>query len=115
MSMAEFVSLMNHTLILKKMERSYEGELSVVSTQTLKGSVEFGNNLIIEKKDNPGETLVARAIVYFKNDAVIDIEHENWEIEQTAPQIISRMEVKKIDPIIDKRNGSIHHYELAVI
>ncbi|MEN8907898.1 MAG: hypothetical protein ABF289_18255 [Clostridiales bacterium] len=115
MSMAEFNALMNHDVILKKMVRSYEGELSVDSFQVLKGCVEFGSNLIIEKKDNPGETLLAKAIVFLKDDAVIDVEHEGWEVEQTAPQIISKLEVINIDPIIDKRSGQIHHYELAVI
>ena len=115
MSLAAFNSLMNHEVILKKMVRSYEGVLSVNSSQTVFGCVQFGNHLIKTDKDDPDETLMARAIVFFKDDITVDVTHENWEIEQLTPIAVPKLEVIKIDPICDEQTGAIHHYEMWVV
>lgn len=113
--MIEFNKLMTHSITLKKMDRDYKGKLSMSSSQSLKGFVQFGNHLVRKDKDDPDELVTAKAIVFLKNDAIIDITHENWEIDQTSPQTRLGMEVISIDPIDDPRSGNTHHYEIAVI
>ena len=46
MSMIEFEKLMTHTLTLRKRKRNESGDFSDISNSTLKGFVQFGNNLI---------------------------------------------------------------------
>ena len=116
MSMIEFNKLMTHDVNLKKIELDYKNAKTVLSSQSLKGFVQYGNKMIrAERGDRAGEDVVSTAIVFLKDDAVIDIEWENWEVDQTAPQTRSSLEVVKIDPIDDPRTGLTHHWELAVL
>jgi hypothetical protein len=111
MSMASFNALMNHTVILTKVTRNGYGDFSDISSTTIKGHVQYGETFVTNKK---GEKLLAKAIVFLKDDCGIDISHPYWKINQTAPQIRNDMEVINIDPIDDPRNGLTHHFELAV-
>lgn len=112
MSLASFEKLMTHTLTLIKRARNSAGDFYNVSSETgVKGFVEYGNHLITTDKD---EEKKATAIVYFMDDLNIDIEHDYWMIDQTAPQNRPNMEVLKIDPIDDPQTGETHHYEIYV-
>jgi hypothetical protein len=103
---------MTHTLTLRKREKNSAGEFSdAESTSGLKGFVEYGTNLKIEKY---GEEIKVKAIIFLKNNCEIDVDYEYWMIDQTAPYIRSNMEVLEIYPIDDPRTGQTHHFELAV-
>jgi len=111
MSMIEFEKLMTHTLTLRKRKRNESGDFSDISNSTLKGFVQFGNNLIEKSKD---EKILSTAIIFLKNDCGIDISHEYWMVDQTAPYVRPNMEVLKIDPIDNPETGLTHHFELMV-
>lgn len=111
MADTQFNRLMTHTITLKKMERDAVGDFSVVESTSLKGFVEYGNSLKIVKDD---EEINVTAIVYLKDDCGISIDYPYWQIDQTYPQTRTGMQVLKIDPIDDPRNGQTHHYEVAV-
>ena len=108
----EFVRLMSHALTIRKRDRDWQGNFSDVKTYTgEKGFVQYGKRLVTNLK---GEEVIASAIVFLKNNAPIDPEHEHWMIDQTEPYVRENMEVIRIDPIDDPRTGKTHHYEVAV-
>ena len=112
MSLASFNKMMNHSITLKKMQRNAAGDFSIISSDTLKGFVQYGNNLIINEK---GEKILSTAIVFLKDDCGIDINYSYWQIDQTFPQVRSNMEVLKIDPIDHPlQAGKTHHFEIMV-
>ena len=111
MSMPEFNKMMTHEIQLIKRTKNESGDFSNLSTTKSKAFVQYGNHLI--EKEN-GEIFKAIAIVFLNDSIVIDISHPYWFINQTKPYIRSGMEVLKVDPIDDPRNGKIHHYELFV-
>ena len=111
MSMPEFKALMTHTVVIRKMEKNLTGDLSEVSNETVKGFVEYGRHLKIEKEK---ETYISNAIVFLKDDCNIDTSYKYWQIDQTAPVIKLKMEVLKIEAVDDPRTGNLHHYELIV-
>jgi hypothetical protein len=108
MSMPEFKKLMNHTIVLKKLKRNESGDFSIISSSTIKGHVEYGNHLIEKSKD---EKIMCTAIVFLLDNCGIDINHENWKIDQTLPYNRPNMEVVKIYPVDDPQTGNTHHYE----
>lgn len=113
MSIAAFNKMMNHSITLKKMQRNAAGDFSIISSDnTLKGFVQYGNNLIINEK---GEKILSTAIVFLKDDCGIDINYPYWKIDQTSPQTRTNMEVLKIDPIDHPlQAGKTHHFEVMV-
>ncbi|OFW61770.1 MAG: hypothetical protein A2Z35_05935 [Actinobacteria bacterium RBG_19FT_COMBO_36_27] len=112
MSLAEFVSMMTHDVVLKKRKRSSSGDFSVVSTSpSLKGFVQYGNFLVTTEK---GEEVKATALVFLQDDCGIDVNYPYWMIDQTAPQVRGDMEVIKIDPVSNPLTGNTHHFECAV-
>lgn len=111
MSMIEFEKLMTHTLTLRKRDKNESGDFSDISSVSLSGFVQFGNNLIEKSKD---EKMLSTAIVFLKDDCGIDISHEYWMVNQVAPYNRPNMEVLKIDPIDDPETGLTHHFELMV-
>ncbi len=111
MSMVSFINLCKHTITLIKRDRNVSGDFSNVSSTSMKGHVQYGNHLITTEK---GETVLATAIVFLKDDCGIDINWPYWFVNQTAPYTRLNMEVLKIDPIDDPRTGKTHHFELAV-
>lgn len=111
MSLASFISLMTHDIILRKRNRNVSGDFYDIYSSNLKGFVEYGNKLITTEK---GEELKATAIIYLLDNCGIDINWEYWMIDQITPYSRINMEVLKIDPIDDPRNGQTHHFEIAV-
>lgn len=112
MSIAIFNSMMTHNITLKKRTRTKEGNFQVVSTYPEKGFCQYGNKII---KLKTGEEVMSTAIIFLKNDSNININHDYWIIDQTAPQTRNNMEVLQIDPIDDPTNqGKTHHYECIV-
>lgn len=112
MSVTIFNSMMTHNITLKKRTRTKEGNFQVVSTYSEKGFCQYGNKII---KLKTGEEVMSTAIIFLKNDSNININHDYWIIDQTAPQTRNNMEVLQIDPIDDPTNqGKTHHYECIV-
>lgn len=112
MSLVEFNSLMTHTITLTKRKRNSNGDMQIVdTTPDLKGFVQYGNHLKVEKD---GESFLSTAIVFLKDDCGIDPNYPYYLISQTAPYIRNDMEVLKIDSIDDPRTGITHHFEIIV-
>lgn len=111
MSLPSFNSLMTHSVILRKRQRNSSGDFSDISSSSVEGFVEYGNNLITTEK---GENVQSTAIVYLKDNCGIDINWAYWMIDQTNPYTRNNMEVLKINPIDDPRNGLTHHFEIYV-
>lgn len=112
MSIAAFNALMTHSVTLKKRTRTKEGNFQVSSTYSERGFCQYGNKII---KLKTGEEIMSTAIIFLKNDSDIDINHDYWIIDQTAPQSRINMEVLQIDPIDEPTNqGKTHHYECIV-
>ena len=108
----EYAQLMTHTLTIRRRERDWQGAFQdVLVTPGVAGFVEYGKRLVTDRK---GEEVLAAAIVFLRNDAPVDSEHPHWMVDQTAPYVRENMEVIRIDPIDDPRNGETHHYEAAV-
>ncbi len=108
----QFARLMTHTLTVRKRERDWQGAFQeVITTPDVKGFVQYGKKLVTDRK---GEEVVASAIIFLRNDAPVDSEHEHWMIDQTTPYTRENMEVIRIDPIDDPRTGNTHHFEVAV-
>ena len=112
-SIDSFNKIMTHTITLIKRQRTKEGNFkNIVSYPGEKGFCQYGNKLITLKT---GEDIMSTAIIFLKNDSNIDIDHEYWLINQTAPYVRSNMEVLQIDPIDNPVNkGETHHYEVIV-
>ncbi len=105
MSVVVFNSLMKHDLILRKMKRNVSGDFSIISTDDLKGHVEFNNKIITKKND---EEVKATSLVFLKNDCGIDVDYPYWNIN-----FRKEMEVLEINEVCDPNNGgSVHHYEI---
>ncbi len=103
---------MSHVLTVYKRERDWQGAFQILETHVgVRGFVEYGKKLVTDRK---GEEVVAAAIVFLRNDAPVDPEHEHWMIDQALPKIRTGMEVIRIDPIDDPRTGNTHHFEAAV-
>lgn len=111
MSMPEFEKPMTHSIQLVKRIKNESGDFSNFSTATYKAFVQYGNHLI--EKEN-GEVFKAIATIYLNDSVTIDVAHPYWLINQILPYSRENMEVLKIDPIDDPRNGKTHHYELYV-
>jgi hypothetical protein len=111
MSLQAFVSLMTHSILLRKRTRNSSGDFSDISNSSIPGFVEFGNELVTTEK---GEKVQSTAIIYLKDDCGIDINWPYWMINQITPYTRNNMEVLKINPIDDPRNGKTHHFECYV-
>lgn len=112
MSLASFNAIMTHKITLKKRKRNSTGDFSVLSSiEELDGFVEYGNFLVVNEKN---EDVKATAIVYLKDDCGIDINWPYWLIDQNLPQERLGMEVLKIYPIDNPKNGLTHHFEIMV-
>ena len=108
----EFARLMTHVLTIHKRDRDWQGNfIDLALYAGVKGFVEYGRRKVTDRQ---GEEVMASAIIYLRDDAPIDPEHEHWLIDQTSPYERSSMEVIRVDPIDDPRMGKTHHYEVAV-
>jgi len=108
----EYARLMTHLLTIYKRERNWEGNFVVSESFTdIPGFVEYGKHLVTGLN---GEEVMATAIIFLRDDAPITPEHPHWIIEQVLPYVRENMEVVRIDPISDPRNGRTHHFEVAV-
>lgn len=108
MSMQQYNNLMTHTVKIRKRQRNKSGDFSDLSVQTVKGFCQYGNHYYIDEK---GEKKLATALVFLKDDAVIDINYDYWMFDQITPYNRPNLEALKIDPIDDPRTGNTHHYE----
>jgi len=108
----EFAKLMTHTITIMKIDKNFTGDLSVTETHTdIQAFVEYGKRQYVDKT---GATVMAKAIVYLRDDAPVNPEHPTWKIAQTAPYVRPEMTVMDIFPIDDPRDGLTHHYECYV-
>ena len=110
--MPSFKKLMTHILTIRKRERDWQGSFSNVAVYPgVRGFVEYGKRIVTNLQ---GEEVISSATIFLPNHAPINIPHENWMIDQTAPYPRKNMEVIRIDPIDDPRTGKTHHYEVTV-
>jgi hypothetical protein len=105
---AVYNSLMTQDILLIKRERDYTGSLTDAVFTNIKGFVQYGRRRTVNRR---GEEILATAIVFLKNDAPIEIEHEWYGIFHKG----RTMDVETIDKIVDPRTNFLNHYELAVI
>lgn len=112
MSMQQYNKLMTHLVKVRKRQRNRSGDFSDISSNTMKGFVQYGNHYYTSKND---EKKLATAIVFLKDNCGIDINYDYWMIDQLAPYNRPNLEVMKIDPIDDPRTGTIHHFECYCI
>lgn len=108
----QYAKLMTHRFTIRKRERNWQGDFADTATYTdIRGFAEYGKHLVTDRK---GEQVLASAIVFLREDAPVDSEHEHWMFDQTFPYLRSNLEVIRVDPIDDPRTGKTHHYEVAV-
>ncbi|MFA5485346.1 MAG: hypothetical protein WC260_03825 [Candidatus Pacearchaeota archaeon] len=109
--MPSFGRLMTHKLKVRKRARDWQGSFSDVTHFRTNGFVEYGKRIVAGLQ---GEDVTASATVFLPSNVQIDVAHEHWLIDQTAPYQRKGMEVIRIDPIDDPRTGKTHHYEISV-
>lgn len=60
------------------------------------------------------ERVVIEGMIFFLPTAPIDVNHIQYEFEQTHPVSRKRMEVYRILAQDDPRTGALHHFEVMI-
>lgn len=112
MTRKELQRMLTHQVRIEKRGRGAGGDMATLEThESVPAFVEYGRQTVTDKK---GEKVVVAAIVFLAPEAPLDPEHEHYRITQTAPYTREAMQLVRVDPIDDPRNGKTHHLEVAV-
>ena len=110
-ALKEYNAIMTHGIILRKKIRNVSGDYITDSEVLLHGFIQFDTDF---KFDKNSEMFGARAIVFLRNDCGIDENYKYYEIDQTTPNVVTKLVVLSIERIDFVKVNKTHHYELIV-